>query len=427
MGSSKKSDKSDLNWLQRWAKKKVEKVYDSNDLRLDGSRPEDMQVHNNNFYIYMCLFVSGYDRKLLGECYMDGYYDINDIATHFEKACQYKTLFKPLPLFLSHCLRSVPMLFFNMQTKEKARKDISKHYDIGNDLFKLMLDRSMNYSCGYWQKNVLLNPIGDNSEFEPNTLCSSLDEAQMNKMLLIARKLDLKPGMRVLDIGCGWGYLAKFLALNFGVHVVGVTISTKQIEYANKNDTDLEKLDFLRVPGLKPVPVGSYEFLLKDYREVNETFHRIVSVGMIEHVGKKNYEEFFKIANKYLRDDGLFLLHTIGINNHYLPQVCPWTNTYIFPGGMLPYHHQLIKAMKAKFVIEDWHNLGYDYSRTLDQWSINFKNNWHKIEHDYDERFRRMWSLYLGMASGLFRARKFCLWQLVLSKDGYKGGYVSVR
>lgn len=183
--------------------------------------PGDIIIKNENLYGRLTKYVTGLDRLALGESYVDGDWETNDLVTFVEKCCQSPVLFNKGFNLIARLIHSFPLLTLNMQTKSQSRKDISSHYDIGNDLYKLMLDRSMNYSCGYWQKNVFLDPSdgnNNNGDFKVNTnqLCNSLDEAQLNKMLLIGRKLNLKPRMRVLDIGCGWGYLAKFLAINFG-------------------------------------------------------------------------------------------------------------------------------------------------------------------------------------------------------------------
>ncbi|MDH7528362.1 MAG: cyclopropane fatty acyl phospholipid synthase, partial [Ignavibacteria bacterium] len=254
-----------------------------------------------------------------------------------------------------------------------------------------MLDKRMNYSCAYWKD------------------ATNLDEAQENKLELICKKLYLKPGMRVLDIGCGWGAFAKYAAEKYGVEVVGITVSKEQLKLAK------ELCDGLPV-----------EIRLQDYREVNEKFDRIVSIGMFEHVGYKNYREYFKIAAKNLKDDGIFLLHTIG-SNISTKSTDAWTHKYIFPNGMLPSLAQISKTVENLFVIEDVHNFGADYDKTLMAWYNNFKNNWHKLKDKYGERFYRMWEYFLLSCAGAFRARKNQLWQIVLSKKGILGGYSSIR
>jgi len=250
----------------------------------------------------------------------------------------------------------------------------------------------MNYSCGYWRK------------------ASNLTEAQIDKMDLIASKLNLKPGMRVLDIGCGWGGLCRHLALNYSVEVVGITISKEGAELAR-----------LRC---KNLPV---EIRLTDYRDLNEEFDRIVSVGMFEHVGHNNYPEFFKTVNRCLKDSGLFLLHTIGVNHHDVPCAEPWFHKYIFPNGILPYYKHITDCTESLFVIEDWQNFGHDYSKTLLAWLENFKKNWKQLEPTYGKKFYRLWTYYLQFSAGAFKSRKFQVWQVVFSKDGIDGGYYAAR
>jgi len=249
----------------------------------------------------------------------------------------------------------------------------------------------MNYSCGYW-KDV-----------------DNLDDAQDAKLELSCKKLGLKPGMRVLDIGCGWAGFGKYAADKYGVEVVGVTVSKEQKKLA-------EKL-------CKGLPV---EIRLQDYRELDEKFDRIISIGMIEHVGKKNYREYMKVSHRCLKENGLFLLHTIGSNiSRFTGE--PWLDKYIFPNGMLPSVKQLAKAVERLFVIEDVHNFGSYYDTTLMAWYDNFITHWDEIKNQYDERFYRMWSYYLLCCAGAFRARRNQLWQVVLSKDGVRGGYKSIR
>ncbi len=265
---------------------------------------------------------------------------------------------------------------------------------LGNDLFESFLDPTMNYSCGYW-KNA-----------------KTLHEAQINKMDLIGKKLKLKPGMKVLDIGCGWGALCKYLAENYGVSVVGCTISVEQAKIARDRCADL--------------PV---EIRLQDYRDLDEQFDRIVSVGMFEHVGTSNYKTFFKVANKCLKADGLFLLHTIGVSHNWVPLIESWFHKYIFPNGILPYHTEILEKMDGQFILEDWHNLGPNYYHTLRAWKENFTKNWPtlKAEKKLDQKFYRMWTYYLSISAAAFRSRKYQVWQVVMSKDGILGGYDSVR
>jgi cyclopropane-fatty-acyl-phospholipid synthase len=220
----------------------------------------------------------------------------------------------------------------------------------------------------------------------------------------------LKPGMRVLDIGCGWGGLCKYLAEKYKVQVVGCTISQEGAKYAQKV--------------CKGLPV---DIRLIDYRDLDEKFDRIVSVGMFEHVGPSNYREFFEVTHKCLEEDGIFLLHTIGVNHARVAQTEPWFHTYIFPNGILPYHTDILKNTDGLYIMEDWQNMGYHYSKTLMAWHDNFIKAWPKLSATRSERFFRMWKYYLLMSAGAFRSRRYNLWQVVLSKNGVEGGYNAPR
>jgi cyclopropane-fatty-acyl-phospholipid synthase len=222
---------------------------------------------------------------------------------------------------------------------------------------------------------------------------------------MVCRKLELKPGMRVLDIGCGWGGMAQFAAQNYGVEVIGITISKEQAALARE-----------RCAGL---PI---EIRLQDYRNLSETFDRILSLGMFEHVGYKNYRTFMKKVRSLLKEDGLFLLHTIGVNRSQ-KTIDSWIQKYIFPNAVLPSAKQITAAVEGVFVLEDWHNFGADYDKTLMHWYKNFHSNWHTLKKKYDERFFRMWKYYLLSCAGSFRARSNQLWQIVLSPRGIPGGY----
>jgi cyclopropane-fatty-acyl-phospholipid synthase len=217
--------------------------------------------------------------------------------------------------------------------------------------------------------------------------------------------MQFKPGMSVLEIGCGWGGFAKYAAENYGVSVHGVTVSKEQKKLAE----DICK-------GL------NVTFELKDYRELNTEYDRIVSIGMFEHVGYKNYKEYMQVANRCLKDGGLFLLHTIGRNTSETT-TDSWTNKYIFPNGMTPSTQQVGAATEGLLQIEDWHSFGQYYDTTLMAWHDNFQNHWSELEGTYDARFKRMWQYYLLTAAASFRARRNQLWQLVLSKGGVRGGY----
>ncbi len=279
----------------------------------------------------------------------------------------------------------------NRGRRSRAFEIGERHYDLGNDLYETMLDRRMVYSCACWAG------------------ARSLDEAQEAKLDLVCRKVRLRPGMRVLDIGCGWGGFAAFAAERYGVGVVGVTVSKEQVE-----------LGLARTAGL---PV---ELVLRDYRDVEGTFDAIVSIGMFEHVGRRNYGTFFDVARRCLAPDGLFLLHTIG-NRRSSEADDPWIDRYIFPNGLIPSMAQITAALERRFVLEDWQNIGPNYEPTLLAWLENFRAGWSRLEDRYGRRFYRMWTYYLRSCAGSFRARYNDVWQLVLSRDGLVGGYEPAR
>ena len=366
--------------------KLVEDILSLAGVKINGSNSWDIQVHNDKFY--QRAITEG--ELGIGEAYMDGWWNSEKIDEFIFKVIRAE-LDQKIKRKWSILLKLLEARVFNLQAKHRAFIIGKRHYDLGDELFQNMLDKRMNYSCAYWK--------------DANTL----DEAQENKLDLICRKLNLKPGMKVLDIGCGWGAFGKYAAEKYNVETVGITVSKEQVELGRKLCESL--------------PV---EFRLKDYRDVNEKFDRIVSVGMIEHVGYKNYRTFFEIVNKCLSDKGLFLLHTIG-EIRSVKSIDAWTHKYIFPNGMLPSVAQLGKAIEGLFVMEDWHNIGSDYDKTLMSWYDNFKNSWNKIKDKYDERFYKMWEYFLLSSAGSFRARHNQLWQIVLSKNGILGGYCSVR
>ncbi|MGL5904394.1 MAG: cyclopropane fatty acyl phospholipid synthase [Cetobacterium sp.] len=269
----------------------------------------------------------------------------------------------------------------NPQNIFNSKKDISYHYDTGNNLFYNMLDKRMVYTCGYW-KNA-----------------KNLDEAQENKMELICKKIGLKPGMTVLDVGCGWGPFMKYAAEKYGAICTGITLSKEQIKLGEEM--------------CKGLPVT---FVYKDYREFqSEQFDRIVSIGMFEHVGYRNYLTYMNKMNSLLKDDGIFLLHTIG-GLKDKPEADPWIKKYIFPNGSIPSIGAIGKSIENNFFMEDWHDFGLDYDKTLMCWHENFVKNWDKIKDDYDEKFKRVWEYYLLSCAGAFRAKDLGLWQIVLTK-----------
>jgi cyclopropane-fatty-acyl-phospholipid synthase len=366
----------------------IQQLFEHAGVTLNGDAPWDMQIHNKAFF-----------RKMLtqwelgiGESYMDGDWDSPQLDEFFFKITTTdleQTVVGPAKIrFFLEILRQ---RFFNLQTKNRAFQVGEQHYDIGNDLFESMLDSNLMYSCGYWEH------------------AQNLEEAQLHKLELICRKLELKPGERLLDIGCGWGGLARYAAQNYQVEVVGVTISKEQ-----------QKLAQERCAGL-PVTIT-----LTDYRDLKGAFDKIVSVGMFEHVGVKNYVTYFDTVSQLLKPDGLFLLHTIG--NHVTEKTRDmWLDKYIFPNGHLPSAKQIASAVEGRFLIDDWHNFGRDYDRTLMAWWANFERAWPALKDKYGERFYRMWKYFLLSSAGFFRSGQGQLWQIVLSKRGRAATYRSVR
>jgi len=364
---------------------RVEDLLSHTDIRVNGDRPWDIQVHDDRFFRWVLAEGS----LGLGESYMDGLWDSESIDGLLTRVLEANLDRKIKPRALIQDVIRARLL--NVQSPARSFKVGEMHYDIGNELYTRMLDSRMIYSCGYWKE------------------AEDLEAAQEAKLDLICRKLELAPGMRVLDIGCGWGGTAQFMAERYGCEVVGVTISREQHRYAQELCRGL------------PVDIR-----LQDYRELHEEFDRVVSVGMFEHVGYRNYRTFMEVAARNLRPTGLMLLHTIG-GNRSVHGNDPWLERYIFPNSMLPSVRQIASAAEGLYVMEDWHNFGAYYDTTLMHWYQNFTTHWPEIADQYDERFRRMWTYFLLSSAAGFRARKNQLWQIVLSPHGVPGGYQSVR
>ena len=357
-------------------------------VQFNGAAPWDIQVADQRLYRRILL-----EGTLgLGEAYMDGWWECEQLDQLFQRL---------LAIDADRCIDSWMRLrlvgdvvrhsLFNHQSSRRAFLVGERHYDIGNDVFETMLDPTMSYSCGYWQH------------------ASTLEEAQLNKLDMICRKLELQPGERLLDIGSGWGGLARYAAEHYGVEVFGITVSKEQ-----------QKLARARCKGL-PVSIE-----LLDYRDLSGQFDKVVSVGMFEHVGPKNYPQYFSIVERLLKEQGLFLLHTIG-NHQTSRRLDPWIDKYVFPNGRLPSAAEIAGAVEGRLLIEDWHNFGADYDRTLMAWWDNFERGWPALTDKYGPRFYRMWKYYLMSCAGFFRSRQGQLWQLVLSKRSRSGVYRSVR
>ena len=349
-------------------------------VEINGTKKWDIKVRNNKFYKRVLQQGS----LGLGESYMDGWWDCDNVDMLIDILLRTNIETK-VPLNVKDMIRVAGTRLVNLQSRRRAWIVGKEHYDLGNDLFSEMLDPFMQYSCGYWK----------NAE--------TLEEAQVSKLKLICEKLNLQEGMSLLDIGCGWGGLAEYAARNYGVDVTGITISVEQKKMAEK-----------RCEGLNA------KFILEDYRDLKGRYDRVVSVGMFEHVGPKNYSTYFKVTNNCLKEDGIFLLHTIGSNVSDL-NVDPWINKYIFPNGCLPSLSQIFESAQKYFVTEDLHNFGADYDKTLISWHERFERSYPELSRKYTERFRRMFTYYLCSCAGAFRARNLQLWQVVFTK-GIKGG-----
>ncbi|MDF1810415.1 MAG: cyclopropane fatty acyl phospholipid synthase [Phycisphaerales bacterium] len=287
---------------------------------------------------------------------------------------------------------------FNRQAGRGAFNIGEKHYDIGNDLFRSMLDSSMSYTSGYW------------------ATADTLEQAQVAKLDLICRKLDLKPGQHILDIGCGWGNFAEHAAKHYGARVTGVTVSKEQAEFARKRCEEL------------PVDIR-----LQDYRELHECFDHVVSIEMIEAVGRKNLPAYYRVVDRCLQDGGLFVLQVISGNtltrnsDRRLDQFILWLVRYIFPDGYLPRTDELLPPRDTGLRIEDWHRYFDDYERTLLAWASQFNEHWEQIADQYDERFRRRWNFYLNGCAAIFRSQLIDVSQIVYTKGQALTRYHPVR
>ncbi|MDW3095471.1 MAG: cyclopropane fatty acyl phospholipid synthase [Gammaproteobacteria bacterium] len=359
----------------------LEQLLHRADISMSGSRPWDLKVYNDNFFTR--IFSEG--SLALGEGYMDGWWDAESVDEFICKilSSDISKSIKPYKILAL----SLQAKLINLQNLSRSVQVAESHYNLGNRLFEIMLDKRLTYTCGYW-KNA-----------------TDLDTAQEAKLDLVCRKLNLEKGQHILDIGCGWGSFAKFAAENYGVEVTGITISEEQANYAKQDCKDF------------PINI-----VVQDYRLLEGKFDHIVSLGMFEHVGSKNYRSFFQHANRCLKDEGLLLLHTIGgLESNLTPD--PWIHKYIFPNGQIPSLAEVATSSEKFFLVEDMHNFGAYYDKTLMAWYNNFNAGWDELKGEYSERFYRMWKFYLQACAGAFRARDLQLWQFVMSKSGVQGVY----
>jgi cyclopropane-fatty-acyl-phospholipid synthase len=352
-------------------------LFASADIRLGGNRPWDIQVLDERFYrVVLAGGTLGF-----GEAYMDGWWECDALDEMCCRAIRAR-LEERVPVNVPTALAIASSFLFNLQTQSRSKAVGKQHYDVGNDFFECMLDPSLQYSCAWFRDT------------------DDLAQAQREKMDLICRKLGLEKGMSLLDIGCGWGGLARHAAEHYGCRVVGITISEEQRRYG--------------ADASRGLPV---EIRLQDYRELSEQFDRVVSVGMLEHVGPKNYPQYMRKVFHTLRQGGVFLCQSIAVNQSSLYSD-PWVARYIFPNSILPSAAQVAKAAEKLLLLEDVQNLGSDYEKTLKAWESNFRRSWHRFESRYGERFYRMWRFYLLSCAGAFRARSLQLFQFVFSKGG---------
>ena len=359
----------------------VERLLAETDVGFEGRQPWDIRVHNTGFF----QRVLAHGSVGFGESYMEGWWDADDLD-----GLLYRLLMAELDVkYRTWDLRLAALRarLFNLQKGPRAYEVGRRHYDLDNAVYRAMLGRRLIYSCAYWKG------------------ADNLDDAQVAKLELVFRKLGLRPGMRVLDIGCGWGEALKLAAERHGVEGVGITVSREQAQHAAELCRGL------------PVRIE-----LADYRNLQERFDRVFSIGMFEHVGAKNYRSYMQVVRRCLKDDGLFLLHTIGGNTSTLT-TDPWIQKYIFPNGMLPSIAQIGASIEGLFVMEDWQNLSVHYDLTLAAWRANFMAHADELRQKLGGTFMRMWRFYLSASAAAFRARKNQLWQIVLSPNGLPGGY----
>ncbi|WP_204104019.1 MULTISPECIES: cyclopropane fatty acyl phospholipid synthase [Spirulina sp. CCY15215] len=381
-----------LNWLEKTINEKLKKSIQTRlekvDIQINGSRPWDIQVHNERLYQRVLLHGS----LGLGEAYMEGWWDCPQLDQFFVHILRGNLHEEVAPRNLSSLSEAAIAGITNLQSLARSFQVGEEHYDLGNDLFQDMLDKRMTYTCAYWEN------------------AKTLDEAQEAKLDLVCQKLHLKPGMTLLDIGCGWGSLIKYAAEKYGVSCVGLTVSKEQV-----------KLGEEMCQGL---PI---KFLLQDYRTFEgQKFDRIASIGMFEHVGYKNFRTFMEMSRCCLKEDGLFLLHTIGSLKTNMSGE-NWAMKYIFPNGYLPSLAQISKATEELLVLEDLQNIGHHYHPTFMAYLENFDRHWPKLKEKYGEEFYRKWKYFLCSIGGSFGARHSQVWQMVFSPNGVLQGYQSIR
>jgi cyclopropane-fatty-acyl-phospholipid synthase len=369
------------------ARHAIESLFALADVHFDGARPWDIQVHDER--LFRRILAGG--SLGFGEAYMDGDWDCAALDRLFDRVISAK-LGDRLGMTLPLAILMLAARFTNRQSIARSGAVAKTHYDLPADIHEATYDKRLTASCAYWKGT------------------KSLDQAQENKLDLICRKVGLKPGHSVFDIGCGWGSFIGFAAQEYGARCTGVTVSSEQVAYIRR-----------RYAGLPIEP------LLMDYRQYRgPKMDRVISVGMFEHVGARNYRTFFECARRLLKDDGIFLLHTIWENERH-PVIDAWQDKYIFPNGDLPSLGEITSAVEGLFVVEDVHNFGVDYDRTLMAWNGNFQARRSQMAARHSDRFCRMWEYYLLQNAAAFRCRHISVGQLVLTPHGLRSGYQAVR
>jgi len=373
-----------MNFFER----KVTDLFSLAGVKIGGTERHDITVHDPRFYRRFLT-----DGRLgLGESYMDGWWDCERIDEMMLRVYTAEKLIVDHLHTPSTLIKTLFSKFLPHGSKWRSKEIGKFHYDIGNDFYEAILDPYFNYTCGYW-----------------GGAAKTLDDAQISKMDRICRKLKLKPGMKLLDIGCGWGGFAKFAAERYGVHVTGISISEEQLKHARRLCKGL-----------------NVDFRYLDYRYLSGTFDRVTTIGMIEHVGPRYYRPFMEKVESSLVDGGIFVLHTLGFNTSDYKN--PWLQKYIFPGGFIPSLRHIAQAHEGLFSTEHVENIGYDYAQTLLCWFDNLEKNWADLQsrnpEKYDERFFRTWRYYLLATSAGFLVGKALVWHFVFSKGWVDGGYV---
>jgi cyclopropane-fatty-acyl-phospholipid synthase len=354
----------------------VREILQGAGITVGGDAPWDVHIKDERFYTR--AFRDG--TLGVGEAYVDGWWECEALDQMMERVLRAR-LDKVVRESWVLVAQAVRARLFNLQVT-RAFEVGQRHYDIGNDLYQEMLDPRMVYTCAYWKD------------------ATDLDAAQEAKLDLVCRKVGLRSGMRVLDLGCGWGGFAGFAAERYGVSVVGMTVSKEQVAWAKEKYAHL------------PVDVR-----LDDYRNATGTYDAVVSIGLMEHVGPKNYRGYMELVDRCLVPDGVAFVHTIaGLQPRATME--PWFDKYIFPNAVLPTLGQLANAMDALMVPEDVHNIGEHYVPTLMAWWQRFDAAWPQLRARYGEPFYRMWKYYLLSSAAAFRARKHQLYQIVMTRKG---------